>query len=87
MGEKQEQSGKSAAVATNDDAHREFMLSALRSAALRCKIYECEINSIGVALKAKMIGPSEAILWAKDAGVMELLSRIPQSISGSEVDK
>lgn len=65
----------------DSEEHREFMLSALRGAALRCKLYENEINSIGVALKGGMISIADALAWIKDAGVQELVCRIPKEIT------
>lgn len=59
------------------DDRREFLLSALRGASLRAKLYAVDIDTIGVALKAGMVTPVEAIAWAKEVGIIEWLGRIP----------
>lgn len=64
--------------------HRDFLLSALRVAGLKCKLYESEINSIGIALKAGMISVDDALIWITDAGVQELVCRIPEEIARQE---
>ena len=69
----------------SDEDHREFILSALRVASLRCKLYDTEISSIGIALKGHMITVEQALTWIKDAGVAELVSRLPDEIA--ELDK
>ena len=61
----------------NEDSRREFLLSALRGAALRAKLYETDINSVGVALKGRMVTPDEAVKWAKDIGIIDWLGPIP----------
>ena len=68
----------------SEEDHREFMLSALRGATLRCKVFETEINSIGVALKANMITVGEALMWIREAGVQELVCRIPEEIKAGD---
>ena len=65
----------------SDEDHREFLLSALRGAGLRCKLYENEINSIGISLKAGLVTVPQALVWIKDAGIAELVCRIPEEIT------
>jgi hypothetical protein len=57
----------------------EFMLCALRCASVRAKLLENEINSIGVALKGKMISPQVALDWATDIGARDLIGFIPEA--------
>ena len=64
----------------SDDAYREFLLSSLRAASLRAKLFEIDVNSIGVALKGGMISVSEALEWAKDIGALESMGVIPKEI-------
>lgn len=66
------------------EAHRDFLLSALRAASLRAKMYEVEINSIGIALKGGMITVDQAVKWVKDIGAMELVGTIPDGIAKKE---
>jgi hypothetical protein len=58
---------------------KEFLLSALRGASLRARLYEVEINSIGVALKSDMVTCDVAMQWIKDIGALELMVNIPDS--------
>lgn len=59
------------------DNQREFVLSALRVGSLRAKLYETEINSIGVALKDGLIDCYTAMEWVKEIGAIELVRTIP----------
>jgi|HubBroStandDraft_6_1064221.scaffolds.fasta_scaffold00050_67 hypothetical protein len=65
---------------SNDDDHKDFVLSALRSASLRARMYEIEIQSIGIALKGDMVSVIEALKWIKDIGAWELIGKIPDEI-------
>ena len=67
----------------SDDAHREFLLSSLRAASLRAKLFEVEVNSIGFALKNGMISIPQALSWAKDIGALESLGFIPSDVETS----
>ena len=60
--------------------HREFLLSALRSASLRCKLMDNELCTIGVALKHDMIGPDTAVKWIHDHDLMWLIGPLPQAV-------
>lgn len=62
-------------------SHREFLLSALRAASLRARMFEVDINSIGIALKAEMVTPDQALKWIKDIGALELVGVIPDEIA------
>lgn len=64
----------------SDDDHKDFVLSALRSASLRARMYEIEIQSIGIALKGDMVSVIEALKWIKDIGAWELVGKIPDEI-------
>ena len=64
----------------SDDDHKDFVLSALRSASLRARMYEIEIQSIGIALKGDMVSVIEALKWIKDIGAWELIGKIPDEI-------
>ena len=71
-------------TATGQDAHREFLLSALRAASLRAKLFDADVSSIGVALKAHMITVEQALKWIKDIGAMESIGMIPDEIVNGE---
>jgi hypothetical protein len=62
------------------ESHREFLLSALRAASLRAKVFESEINTIGVALKSNMVTPEQAVKWIKDIGALDSIGMIPDEI-------
>lgn len=64
----------------SDQEHKDFVLSILRSASLRARMYEIEINSIGIALKGDMVTVTEALRWIKDIGAWELVGKIPEEI-------
>jgi hypothetical protein len=60
--------------------HREFLLSALRAASLRAKLFDADITTIGVALRENMVTTQEALKWIKDIGAMESIGMIPDEI-------
>ncbi len=64
----------------SDDMHREFLLSALRSASLRAKMFEVDVNTIGVALKAGMISVAQALEWMKEIGALESMGMVSDEI-------
>src|SRR5213075_450746 len=51
----------------------DYVLAALRSAALRTRLAANEIDTIGLALRSELITPEAALLWARDAGVIDLV--------------
>jgi len=64
----------------DDDAHREFLLSALRAASLRVKVMDADLTSIGIALRANLIGPEVAVKWLHDADLMFLVGALPPAV-------
>lgn len=64
----------------SDGSHREFLLSALRAASLRAKLFDADVSSIGIALKANMVTPEQAVKWIKDIGALESIGMIPDEI-------
>ncbi len=64
----------------SDESHREFLLSALRAASLRAKMWDVELTTIGIALKSGMVGPDEAVKWLKDVGALDLVGHIPPAM-------
>jgi hypothetical protein len=65
---------------SDDWRHREFMLAALRTATIRCKLMEGELTEIGQALKSRMIGPELAVQMLHDQGLMYLLGKMPDGV-------
>jgi hypothetical protein len=69
----------------SDESHREFLLSALRAASLRAKLFDADVCSIGIALKSNMVSPEQAVKWIKDIGASDAVGMIPDEIvNGSE---
>jgi hypothetical protein len=62
------------------EQHRDFLLAALRAASVRAKLMECDINTIGLALKAGMIGPDTAVQWIRDSGLTWLVGALPEAV-------
>lgn len=52
---------------------REYVLAALRTAISRARLIVNQTTTIGIALKSEMISAEAALLWAQDAGVLELV--------------
>lgn len=71
---------------SDSDDHREFVLSSLRVGSMRAKLYETEINSIGVALKGGLIDCETAMEWIKEIGATELVRQLPTEAVNSTVD-
>jgi hypothetical protein len=65
---------------SDDASHKDFLLSALRGASLRCKLYEAEITSIGVALKSDAITVTAAMDWLYEAGIHQLICPVPDKV-------
>lgn len=64
----------------SEGGHRDFLIVALRAAALRARVMEADINTIGVALKGNLIGCDTAVKWIKDAGLLYLVGALPEDI-------
>lgn len=64
---------------TDSPDRRDFVLAALRAGSLRAKLYETEINTIGVALKGGLIDCYTAMEWVKEIGALELVRNVPPS--------
>lgn len=62
---------------TDSPDRRDFVLAALRAGSLRAKLYETEINTIGVALKGGLIDCYTAMEWVKEIGALELVRNVP----------
>ena len=69
----------------SEDSHREFLLSALRVASLRAKLFDNEMTTIGIALRDYMITPAQALKWIRDAGAD--IGMVPDEIAnGCDAD-
>ena len=65
---------------TNGD--REYLAQVLRAATARAKLISNQLDSIGVALRQRTITVEDAIQWAIDEGIIDLLQFGPPSKSG-----
>jgi hypothetical protein len=52
---------------------REYLLAELRAAALRARLWQADIDAIGLALKAQLISPDQAVEHLSDCGLLRLL--------------
>lgn len=64
-----------------EDDHREFMLAALRVASAKVKLMDLELTQVGIALKAKLIGPEMAVRWLHELGLMYLCEPMPGAVT------
>jgi hypothetical protein len=64
--------------------HKEFLLSAIRAAMFRCKMWENELASIGIALRYDMVGPDMAVKMVHDAGLMFMIEPLPGTVGAIE---
>jgi hypothetical protein len=53
---------------------REYLLAELRCAALRAKLWQHDIEAIGVALKGCLIEPEQAVALLDDCDALRLLN-------------
>jgi hypothetical protein len=61
---------------------REYLMQVLRAATARSKLISNTLDSIGVALRQKAISVEDALQWATDEGIIELLQFGPPSKAG-----
>lgn len=62
------------------EAHREFLLTALRAATTRARLIEADLTTIGTALKGNMIGPDTAVRWIMNSGLLWIVGDLPESV-------
>jgi hypothetical protein len=63
----------------------DYVLSALRSGALSARLIANEADTIGIALRSNLISPRAAILWARDAGVLDLVGQEDIEAAAAEI--
>jgi hypothetical protein len=52
---------------------REYLLAELRAAALRARLWQADIDAVGIALQAGFISPDQAVEALSDCGLLRLL--------------
>ena len=62
---------------------REYLLAVLRAATTRSKMISTILDTIGIALRQRAVSVEDALQWASDEGILELLQFGPPSKSGS----
>jgi len=60
---------------------REYLMQVLRAATARAKLISNTLDTIGVALRQKAVSVEDAMVWAQDEGILELLQFGPPSRS------
>jgi hypothetical protein len=58
---------------------RELLLQVLRAAAARSRLITHTLETIGTALKQRAVGIEDAMQWAKDEAIIDLLDFGPPS--------
>ena len=53
---------------------REYLLAELRAAALRARLWQADIDAVGLALKAGLISPDQAVEHLSACGLLRLLA-------------
>ena len=61
---------------------RELLLSILRAATARSKLISNQLDMIGTALRQRAVGVQDAMQWAADEGIIDLLQFGPPSKTG-----
>ena len=55
--------------------NREYIIAALRSAALRARLLSNELDLIGIAVRDGLVSPEASLLWARDIGALDLVGQ------------
>jgi hypothetical protein len=59
---------------------RDYLMAELRCASLRARLWQADIDAVGMALKAGLVSPEQALELLHDCDCLQL---IEPSISGS----
>jgi hypothetical protein len=65
-----------------NNGDREYLMQVLRAATARAKLIANTLDTIGIALRQRAVSVEDAMLWAKDEGIVELLQFGPPSKTG-----
>jgi len=58
---------------------REYLMQVLRAATARSKLISNTLDSIGMALRQRAVSVDDALQWARDEGILDLLQFGPPS--------
>ena len=62
---------------------REYLLAVLRAATARSKLISNQLDTIGMALRQRAVSVADAMTWARDEGILDLLDFGPPSSGGA----
>jgi hypothetical protein len=62
-------------VNSETEMRAQYLLAELRCAAMRARLVQYDIESIGLALKARLISPDQACLLLADSNVLGFLGK------------
>lgn len=60
----------------------EFLLAHLRCGRIRARLAVCELDAIGIALKAGLIDTGQALAWAEEVSALRFLLPPPPDTEG-----
>ena len=63
---------------------REYLMQVLRAATARAKLISNTLDSIGMALRQRAVSVEDAMRWAHDEGIIDLLQFGPPSKAGGD---
>jgi hypothetical protein len=64
---------------------REYALAALRAASAKARMMVADADLIGIGLRDGWVSPEGALLWAHDAGVLDLVGQAEIEADASEI--
>ena len=67
----------------DDESFRDYLLSAMRSASLRCKLADNELTTIGIALRTGMMDAHEAARCLYEQNLLWLMTERAESVAVS----
>jgi hypothetical protein len=60
-------------VAGDGEAFRDYLLIAIRCACLRVQLSQNEMESVGVALRGRLVAPEIALEWLGEIGAIQFV--------------
>jgi hypothetical protein len=61
--------------------HRDYLLAELRCAALRARLWQHDIEAVGLALKGGLIEPEQALELLQDCDALHLVGTEPRGLT------
>jgi hypothetical protein len=63
----------------------EYLLAELRCAALRARLAACDIDAIGIALRAGIVDPDVAFEWLHECNALSYVQPMPPTKNAEEL--